>query len=232
MSLYKKNGLTVAVGSVVVITTLLTFLSLSYEKTQIDHFAFGTVIFAEMVTLLGFLLFNKATNKSKIMLSAGAYTSLLVYVFVSIALAILFVLYFRSAVRTYISIQMGLFVFLITALSILYVSCTEISANNKQTLEQVTAFMTIESNVERMDHNPMNSKYHPQIHAIHENLASCDHSAYIQTDELIRARVYDLNSLLQSKNDQEDKIFELSHAILQLIRQRNLEVNQLKMGGI
>jgi len=77
MSLAKKNTLTLAIGALVLLTSIFIFSALSHPKELIDRLAFASVLFAETISIAGFLVFNKAGNNSSGgLFSAGAYAAI------------------------------------------------------------------------------------------------------------------------------------------------------------
>lgn len=233
MSLFKKNVMTLIIGSFVILATLAVFFSLSYPKAHLDHIEFFTVLAAEVISIACFLVFNKASSgSSKVMISAGAYTAILVYVIAAIIFSVFFLVYFRHMPNTYLVVEVIFLALLFVALIVIYTYGKKVAQENDETTVQLTAMGILESNIQLMRNNPMNHQYVKQLDMIYEAIKSCDQSVYTKTDQLISSRAYDLNQIMQTPDGSVEKVNQLLGHMMQLINQRTSEVRQLKRGGI
>jgi hypothetical protein len=235
MSLFKKNALTLGIGALVIGLTIIVFFSLSYSnsKTYIDNLGLYVALSAEVVSVIAFMIFNKASmNSSRVMVSAGAYTTIVIYFLASLALAVVFTVYLKNATNALLTLEAFLLALLLIILIIICSYGGRLSKTDDVTTEQMTAMGTLESNVRLMCDNPLNSRYSRPLNGIYEAIRNSDQSVYTKTDEIVSSRIYDLNILLQAPDTPREKIMELSEHIMQLINQRTMEVRQSKKGGI
>jgi hypothetical protein len=233
MTIVKKNALTIVIGILAILTSVFVFFSLSYPKAQIDYLAFYTVLIAEMFTMTGFIVFNKLSNiSSKVLISAGAYTALFLYILATVAITIFYLVYFRYASDTYLAVEVILFAVLLIFLIVLYSSGKVISKEDDETLGQITMIKTVQGNMSLLRDNPENNMYRSQLSTVYEALVNCDQSVFIKTDAIIDEKIHDLSMLLQSGEVSENKVTLSVHSILQLINERAFEVRRLKEGGI
>lgn len=232
MGLFKKNFYSVIVGCIVLFVTVCIYLLLPFKKESVDYFTFAGVAMAQVISLIALIIFNNVTSRKKLALSAGGYTSILVYLLLSVAASVLFSIYCRNAPKTYILVETVLTAVFVIALLSIYLTGNKIAADGVQAEAENYSFKTIEGNIDLMRTNPKNAVYRRELERIYEAYRSCDQSNYVKTDERIKEKIYELNRLLLTNPPDEHKTSELCELILQLIKQRGLEVNQLKLGGV
>ncbi|WP_315115475.1 hypothetical protein [uncultured Clostridium sp.] len=232
MNLFKKSSLTISIGLITLITTIMIYFLLPYTKEGIDTLTFGGIVIAEILSLLFMLVLNMKTNRNKLIIFAGVYTTIFLYLIASIGAAIIFPIFFRTALTAYIVIQIILTAAMLVILITTFVMGSRVILNDKNTMEQVAAFKTIENNILLIKDNPKNIEYSDSLRQIYDEIAYCDQSTYVKTDNIIAEKIDDLNQLLQSEEVDKQKTTYLISHILQLIKQRNIEVKKIKMGGI
>ncbi|MBU5484135.1 hypothetical protein KQI86_07315 [Clostridium sp. MSJ-11] len=232
MNLSKKGFLTISIGLITLVTTIMIYFLLPYTKEGIDTLTFGGIIIAEILSLLFMLVLNMKTSRNKLIISAGVYTTIFLYLIASIGTAIIFPIFFRTALKAYIIIQIILTAAMLAILIITFVMGSRVILNDKNTMEQVSAFKTIENNILLIKDNPKNIEYSDSLRQIYDEIVDCDQSTYVKTDNIIAEKINDLNQLLQSEEVDKQKTTYLIDHILQLIKQRNIEVRKIKMGGI
>jgi len=232
MNLSKKNLLSAVIFAVILFVTVSVYFLIPFKKEAIDWITFIGMITAQTLSFVAVMIFNTVTSKKRLALSAGSYTAILIYVCVSMGLSILFSAYYRNAPKTYFIIEIMVTAVFIISLIFIYLIGSKIAIDGKKSDAENHTFKVIESNLELMRGNPKNIDYKDFLNKIYEAYKSSDQSNYVVTDEKIKEKIYDLNSLLQSKATNLQQISELCELILQLIKQRNMEVNQLKLGGI
>ena len=228
----QKNMLSAIIGCLVLAVTVGGYLLLPYEKGRIDRLTLAGTIIAQILGLAAVMIFNRAAGKRKLFLSAGGYSAVFIYLLASIAAAAAFAFQYRTAPRTYLLLAALMTAAFIIALIFIYWTGSKVAAEGARTEAGLYSFKTTESNLDLIRLDPKNAAYRSQLDQIYESYKNCDQSNYILTDEKITQRLYDLNRLLQQRPSCGHEISELCDLILQLIRQRSLEVSQMKLGGV
>lgn len=232
MTLSKKNLLSTVIFAVILLVMVSVYFLIPFKKEAIDWITFIGMITAQTLSFVAVMIFNTVTSKKRLALSAGSYTAVLIYACVSMGLSVLFSVYYRSAPKTYLIFGTMITAVFIISLIFIYLTGSKIAIDNKKSDAENHTFKVIEGNLELMRENPKNINYKDSLNKIYEAYKSSDQSNYVATDEKIKEKVYDLNYMLQSNATKLQQISELCELILRLIKQRNMEVNQLKLGGI
>lgn len=232
MSLWKKNLLSIVIGCIVLTTTVLIYLLLPITKSSIDLLTFLGMILSQSISLATILLLNRVTGRRKLALSAGGYTAVFVYVAASAALSILFSAFFRTAFSIYIILEIVWTAAFFIASILIYAAGCRIAADGERVQADLCSVKAVEGSIELIRTDPQNAVYKNRLDRIYEAYKNSDQSRYVPTDEKINGEITVLNDLLRSGAMSEQMIGERCESILQLIRQRGLEVNRLKLGGI
>ena len=232
MSLLRKNMLTLGIGALIIALTALVFLLLRSASAATDIWVISSALTCETISVCAVLIFNKVnTGSTRVMVTAGAYTAILLYLLVSLGLCAVLPLY-RADAKVFLTAEAMLLALLLIVLILIFSYGKRLAKANDTATSHMTAMGVLESNVQLLRDHPANSIYSRQIIPIYEAIRNCDQSVHTVTDEILKKRVYDLHLLLHCPNPTHESVTELSDTILHLIQQRALEVRQAQKGGI
>lgn len=88
-------------------------------------------------------------------------------------------------------------------------------------------FKAVKSCIDAMRNNPDNAAYKSKLDRIYEAYAGCT-CGNVSADEAIKENIYELNSLLFTKQIEQRIISEQCEQIMKLIEQRGLRKDRLK----
>ncbi len=231
MKLIKKNIFSALMFSLIIAVSIVVYLLLPYEKESFDRLIIQCLLSSQLLSFLNVLVYNAASGKKKLSVAAGGYTSSIVYVLLSTAVSILFLIYYRQAEKAYLILFSILTVIFVIA-SILIYTIGKANAFNAAKVEKSSAsFKKLEYKMELICSNNDNPAYEAVFEKIMEAIKSCDQSNCVDTDNDVYDCIEQLNIQMNSKGNDE-KINEICDRIIALIKQRSVEVSQLKLGGI
>lgn len=231
MKLIKKNLFSALMFSLIIAVSIVVYLLLPYEKENFDRLIIQCLLSSQILSFLNVLVYNAASGKKKLSVAAGGYTSSIVYVLLSTAVSILFLIYYRQAEKAYLILWSILTVIFVIASILIYTIGKATTLNAAKVEKSSAAFKKLEYKMELICSNNDNPAYEATFEKIMEAIKSCDQSNCVDTDNDIYDCIEQLNIQMSSKENDE-KIHEICDRIIALIKQRTVEVSQLKLGGI
>lgn len=232
MKLAKKNLLSGAITLIIIALSYAVYLIIPIEKEQHDHIILITVIAIEVICFFNLLLFNGVSGKKRMVLTSGGYTLTLIYFLLTAVVSLIFTFYYRYAQSAYllmISVMTALFLIAVISMCVFGKRVSE-QANN--VVDSSQKFKNIEYKVKRICLDQGNSEYADLSEKLCDAIKSCDQSTYIATDDHISNLLDRLVTTLDSDENNKNAILEIYDKLFMLISQRNIEVGNLKMGGI
>ena len=231
MKLIKKNLLSAFLFALIIAVSIVIYLLLPYEKGSFDKLMIGCVVGSELLSFLNVLIFNTAAGKNQLSLTAGGYTSSIVYAVLLVVIAILFSIYYKQAEKTYL-ILMSVITAVFIIVSILIYIIGKATASNAAKVEQSSAaFKKLEYIMGSICEENDNPKYQATFDKMMEAIRSCDQSNYVDTDN----DIYQCLEQLKARKGNEGgnkNIDEICEKVFALIKQRSAEVSSLKLGGV
>ena len=232
MNKSKKNSVTSIVVIIVLLLTAAVYLLLPYNKEKTDAIVFFCIIVAEILSYINLLFYNRVSDRRKLALAAGGYTITAIYFVCSAATAFLFGIYYRNAILTYEILVSVLTAFFIIASVLIYLGGRKAAEENREIESACSFFKNLEYKAESLYADAKNEKAAKELQRIQDAIKSCDQSKRVETDCIINQSMDVLRALLEAPEPDTEKVTKLSGKIICLIKQRNTEVSQLKMGGI
>ena len=232
MKLIKKNLLSAFLFALIIAVSIVIYLLLPYEKGSFDKIMIGCVVGSELLSFLNVLIFNTAAGKKQLSLTAGGYTSSIVYVVLSAAIAILFSIYYKQAEKTFLILMSVLTVVFVIVSILIYIIGKATASNAAKVERSSAAFKKFEYIMESICRDNDNPEYITTFDKIMEAIQSCDQSSYVDTDNEIYGCLEQLKAQMKNNDKDNEKIVAICEKIVALIKQRGAEVNNLKLGGI
>jgi hypothetical protein len=232
MKLFKKNLLSALIFALIIAVSMVIYLLLPYEKSDFDKLIIQCVITSALLSFLNVLIYNAVSNKKKLPLAAGGYTSSVVYVVLAVAISILFSVYYRHAEKTYIILLTVITAVFIVASILIYIIGKSTASNAAKVEKSSATFKKFEYIMESICRDNENPVHSATLEKILEAIKSCDQSSYVDTDNEIYYCLEQLKAQISTGNTDQKKIKLTCEKIFALIKQRTAEVSGLKLGGI
>lgn len=208
-------------GIVVLVTILIALVVFSSEKDAIDYTALLFILIAECIYFGLTYLYKNSTTFSKL-------TMIPVITIYSIA-SILFSLVFRDVFRNNIAGFVVLHIVLIAvcAIAILLIGnfIPKIEKEEEKTIAQMAVINECESKALILTQTERFSQHKDILTKIYEEIKFSDHVSECKSSEILLA----LNRISNSTAD--DNLDDLCQYALELVKERNTIVKQLKRGG-
>ena len=232
MKLAKKNLLSAAITLIIMALSYAVYLIIPIEKEQHDQIILITMLAIEILCFINLLLFNCVADKKRIVLVSGGYTLTLIHFLLTAVVSLVFTFYYRYAQSAYLlMISVISALFLIAVIS-MCVFGKRVSEQANSVVDSSQKFKNIEYKVKRICLDQENSEYSDLSEKLCDAIKSCDQSTYIATDDHISDLIDGLVTTFDSDKNNKNAILEIYDKLFALINQRNIEVGNLKMGGI
>lgn len=232
MKLYKKNLLSALTFALIIAVSVIIHVLLTLEKEPFDKMIIQCVVFSELLSFLNVLVYNTVSSQKKLSLAAGGYSSSVVYVVLTVAISILFSIYYRNAEKTYIILLTVITAVFIVASILIYIIGKSTASNAAKVEKSSATFKKLEYLIESICSENENPAYSATFVKVLEAIKSCDQSSYVDTDDEIYQCLEQLKVQICTNSQRETKIEASCEKIFALIKQRTAEVSGLKLGGV
>jgi hypothetical protein len=218
----------------------MIFFAAVASPDKIKTIAFLSIIFSEALTTASIAYIEtKRDHLSGLLFRAGIYSSLFVYLAVSILIAVLFMITGGTAARLLTSqaVCLGLL-----AAAAIVLAASSRSASSRDSLDAAHSgrLRQIENRIDKLHGNFPSESWSNQLVKIREELKYSDHSLSIPIDDVMAEKLLDIeNLLLSEQRDRGAKIpDDLASAAIKLLgeltvlaNQRSREAANIKRGG-
>lgn len=232
MKLAKKNAFTIVIALVVTVMSVAIYLLFPNADGGFSRQIIGCVIVAQFLSLVNVLFYNAVSSKKNFSLLSGGYTITGIYISVVVMISALFGIYYHQAWSTYLTLIIMISVVFFVATLTTYIIGSKVSDSATNTDKACATFKNLEYKMQIICSNNKLTEYSSILIKVLEAIKACDQSNFVETDEKIERCLDLLSSRLQDTAISNVEIDNTCEQILSLIRQRGMEVNQLKRGGV
>lgn len=230
----RRLSIILLISAIVIAATIMLFFVLTGEREKIDWLGFGFLLTAELVMTIGLLLLEGMESQSTgVLLRAGIYSTLGLYAVISIVTSVLFILFFRVNGNYLTAIQIVLLALAMIVIIIIHFANAHVSESNEAVLQSAGRMQLLLSRVTVLQGRNEAAVLKPQLDKLYEALRYCDVSVAVPTDDLVAARLGELEMLIgNDREEQAENAARLINDILALMKQRSAEMSLVKAGGI
>lgn len=213
----KKTTLIIG-GIVTLITLLLFFIGINNKKDAIDYAALLFIIISECLFFGTMVFYNSQTA-----ISSLAITSLTtVYLIISVLFSLLFKNFFTNNIPAFIILHLVLIGITAIAFIVLYIVLKDINKDEKKTITQLAVISECERVANILIQNDDFIENRDILDKIYDEIKYSDHVSNYKGCEILAV----LSSIYECKDN--EKINSLCQKALQLVKERNITVSQLK----
>ena len=229
----RKNTLLI-IGFITLLVSTVIFTMLTKEKTSLSFLSFGFILFSEILFFGGMLFVeNTAENNAEVMLRAGTYSVLTLYLIASVIISIMYIAKIWTKTSNLIAIQAVILGGAAIAIILINISSKRVYENENKINKSYTRGKELVSRVKVLLQNEENSFFSRELEKVIDSLSYGDFSITIEQDVTIESMINELENILLLKSENYEKNAQIKiKDILILIKERELKVKNIKVGGI
>lgn len=221
-------------GIVVLLATILIFPLIINNWSGLTGLAFTTIIFSEIVFFTGLLYIEwLSKNTQQLIIRSGLYIVLPIYSGLNILLSIMYIYFFRYAIKTFTVMQIMLLAAAIIASTVVIVSGKSVYLSNKETMQAVSDMESMIEKLNRLSSYPGDEQLSSNFRKISESLRFTDVSKIVpedaEIDKVISSIEVEMNN---ADKDSHESINNFLVRLNTLISQRKISANAINKGEI
>lgn len=234
MSRLKKIPISSIIGTFVLMVTLMVFFINKEEDVVTSSIGITFIILSE-IALFGATTIIQLNNKikDKTLITSGIVSTLTIYWIGTVLIEVFLSKTLKEKIPIFFTIEILLFAIIVVINICLYAAAQKLGNKDEKTLESMKSIKKSENLAFMMKSDESLKMYSKGLDDIYEALRYSDPIGTTSYEDKIYSSLQELNEVLKNCSKRQEHIDEAEEKMIfikNLIKQRNLEVKNIKGG--
>ncbi len=228
---FRSGNAAVITSLILICITIVLFFILTENRVMIDWLGLGFILAAELIAAYSIHIVQIKGDQQQFTL-LGMYTVISLYTLISLGSSLLFLVFIRSGAKYLLTVQIILLVLYLIILAGMYKLGLHVDRTNAATQASINKMQELLNKVSMIQNLHGNGALRGKLDKLYDAIRYCDVSETVATDEIVSAKLTELQELASDGTEKQEAAEQLIENILVLMKQRTVEMKTIKAGGI
>lgn len=229
-----NRAITGLISIILILVSIALFFMLTEKRVLIDWLGFAFIIAAELIFMVSLLFLQSERGSRELtVLYPGVSSAGGVYTILVIIVSVIYMVFFREGAKYLLLVQIVLFAVYLIAIALIFNVSHHVGKANTAALNSVNKMQELLNRIVTLQNANRDGALGQKLNKLYDAIRFCDVSATVTTDEVIAAKLAELQILVEDKREESvEAAGALVDDIMVLVKQRATEMSILKSGGL